>query len=263
MARDVNIEVLRLRKVQHTALILAVCALAIACMMMAMPGTQAQYASADNGRHVFVFSDTNDVAISVTETWNPSDGLGLRSGSTIVKQPVVKNQKGDVYMRGIIRISDESGRVLDPATDADRIALIMGTLYVDPQGVINAGSSYSKSALAALSVSGVSDLNGASAFDAPQWNQTMQAYTINYKTLFAKDQSASMFDKVVVPSDYSVADIMLMGKYTITVWAQAIQSAGFSDVSSALNALSNDAGAGAAEAGGASGGGASATELEA
>ncbi len=239
MAREVNIEVLRLRKVQHTALILAVCALAIACMVMSMPSTQAQYASADNGRHVFVFSDTNDVAISVTETWNPADGLGLRSGSTLVKQPVIKNQKGDVYMRGIIRVSDESGRVLDPVADSERIKLIMDTLYVDPQGSIDTSSSYSKAALAALSSSGVSDLYSSTLFESPKWNPTMQAYTIDYKTLFAKDQSVSMFDKVVIPSDYSVADLNLMGKYTVTVWAQAIQSAGFSDATTALEALSN------------------------
>ncbi len=237
MAREVNIEVLRLKKVQHTALILAVCALAIACMVMSLPSTQAQYASADNGRHIFVFSDTNDVAISVTETWNPADGLGLRSGSTLVKQPVIKNQKGDVYMRGIIRVSDESGRVLDPVADADRIKLILGTLYVDPQGSIDTGSSYSKAALGTLA--GVTDLYNSAAFDSPKWNSEMQAYTIDYKTLFAKDQSVAMFDKVVVPSDYSVADLTLMGKYTVTVWAQAIQSAGFNDSATALQALSN------------------------
>ena len=242
MARELNIEVLRLVKTKRTALVLAICALAFACLLTAMPGSQAKYASADSGRHVFVFSDTNDVAISVTETWSELDGKGLRSGSTVVKQPVIKNQKSDVYMRAIIRITDGtsedvSGKVLDPQTDARRISLILGTLYSDPNGSLNAGSSYSRHQLDSLD--GVKDIYNMTAFNAPVYNEQMQAYTLDYKGKFANGASVALFDKVAVPSDYTVEEVKLMGDYTITVWAQAIQTKGFSNAEDALNALSD------------------------
>ena len=95
MARVINIEVLRIRKVQHTAILFAVCSLVIIFLLSSLPSTQAQYISNDESRHVFVFSDSNDVMISVTETWNPNDGLNISAGSTMVKQPIINNQKGE------------------------------------------------------------------------------------------------------------------------------------------------------------------------
>lgn len=238
MAGTMNIEVLRLKKNKRTAALLAMCTLVIACLCVAMPGTLASYASADSCRHVFVFSNDGDVAISVTETWNPSDGLGIASGSTLVKQPVVKNQKGDVYMRGIVRIvDDKTGEVLNPAKDAERIKLILGTLYADPQDSLVSGMSYSKAALA--KAAGVSGIYEMEMFDEPNWNEEMQAFTLNYKDVLTSGGSVALFDKVVVPSDYTTEEVATMGDYTLTVWAQAIQAAGFDSRDVALSALSN------------------------
>ncbi len=238
MAGTMNIEVLRLRKNKRTAALLVVCALVIACLCAAMPGTLASYAQADSCRHVFVFSDDGDVAISVTETWNPSDGLGIAPGSTLIKQPVVKNQKGDVYMRGIVRIvDDKTGEVLNPLKDAERIKLIMGTLYADPQDSLVAHTPYSKATLA--KTEGVSSIYEMELFDEPEWNEEMQAFTLKYKGVLASGASVALFDKVVVPSDYTTDEVTTMGDYTVTVWAQAIQAAGFDSRDAALSALSN------------------------
>ncbi len=239
MARVINIEVLRIRKVQHTAILFAVCSLAILFLLSTLPSTQAQYISNDESRHVFVFSDSKDVRISVTETWNPNDGLNIFAGSTMVKQPVINNQKGECYMRAIVRITDDNGRILNPAleTDKKRIDLIMGTLYSDPNNQIDASKSYTTEQLKNLK--GVHQTYNEAAFLAPKYNAVMQAYTLEHNGIFGKGAQVNLFDKVVVPTDYADEDITLMDDYKVIVWAQAIQTGSFDNQQSAMNALSD------------------------
>ena len=217
----------------------AVCSLILIFLLSTFFYTRAQYISNDEERHVFVFAESEDVKISVTETWNPNDGLDIGAGSTMVKQPVVNNQKGDCYMRAIIRITDDDGTILNPAieTDKKRIDLILGTLYSDINSKINTNKSYSSTELNKLS--GVHAIYNDKIFNAPEYNADMQAYTFEYKGKFAKGTQANLFDKVVVPTDYTDADIALMGDYKVIVWAQAIQTESFADQQSAMNALSD------------------------
>jgi hypothetical protein len=237
MQRVLNIEVLRVKKMRRTAVLTAVCSVLLAFFVATMPLTQATFISSDDARHVFIFDEKVDVQISMTETWNPSDGLDVIPGKTLVKQPLIKNEKGPIYMRGIIKINDNSGMTLTPAQDSERINLIMGTLFSDEHGLINVNSSYS--ATKVKSLTGVKDIYSMSIFSAPQWNESMQAFVLEYNGIMEEGKSVTLFDKVVIPIDYSTSDITLMGDYTITVWAQAIQTAGFADQSSAMRALSN------------------------
>lgn len=224
---------------QHTAILFAVCSLVIIFLLSSLPSTQAQYISNDESRHVFVFSDSNDVMISVTETWNPNDGLNISAGSTMVKQPIINNQKGECYMRAIVRITDDDGTILNPAleTDKKRIELILGTLYSDKTSQIDVKKSYHLSELGQLS--GVHQTYNEQSFAAPKFIDAMQAYSFEYNGKFAKGAQANLFDKVVVPLDYSADDIALMGDYKVIVWAQAIQTGSFADQQSAMNALSD------------------------
>ena len=79
-----------------------------------------------------------------------------------------------------------------------------------------------------------------SLFSAGAWNEKMQAYTFNYKTKFKSGTSASLFNRVVYPTDMTNADWQaIQGEFYIVVWAQAIQSEGFTNAESALANLSD------------------------
>ena len=67
MAKTLNIEVIKQHKLKHTALLLAICALLLACLVGALPNTKAQYTTADQDSHVFVFSKDQDVKVGLVE----------------------------------------------------------------------------------------------------------------------------------------------------------------------------------------------------
>ncbi len=250
MARAINIEVLRLRRLKHTALLMAILALLLACLMVAMPGTQAQYASSQQDRHVLSFGETNSVGVSVTENewWiaNKEKGLFYVSGTVNVKEPTIENTAGDCYMRAMIRIVDRDGKVLNPTSNSERVNLIMGTLWSDPAGtnITTQGATFTTTQLQAMENNGDIHANCDSAnFDEPVWNANMQAFTINYKAddgVFKAGDKVTLFNRVVIPADYGAEKTALMGEYYVVIWAQAIQKAGFNDATSALEKLSDN-----------------------
>ena len=239
MARKLDIEVTRIRRRKHTATILAVCALALFFVVGAMPGTQAKYSATDDDQHIFVFNDSSDVRISLTEEWDAQDGLDLRPGSTIVKKPVVTNNKADAYMRVFMRIQDADGTVLTPAADEARLKLILDTLWYDPKDAIGAGNSYSYEELSSMG-SDVQPTYNHGKFSEPVFNETAGAYALDYQGIMKSDEFATLFSKICIPQEYRNDDIALMGDYSIVIWAQAIQAAGFDDQQSAMNALSTE-----------------------
>ena len=248
MNKVLNIEVLRMKKTKRTASMLAVCALALAFLVGMLPATHATYKNSDQDSHVFVFSESKDVKVSLREpTWevNPNSGIGVTAGTTVAKDPIVKNVKdkgNGCYFRVNLRIVDQdqvdpddpsNKKTLDPTTtDSARIQLILQTLWSDPENMIDTTKSYSLSELKLLS--GVNQDYNQNKFDALKWNDTMKAWTIDYKGTDGKgildgQEEVHVFDKMVIPSDYTNEQITLMGNYYVNMWVQAIQTDGFAD----------------------------------
>ena len=252
MPRVINIEIMRLKPTKKTAIVMAFLALVIGCLITALPGTEAQYAQADQDRHVFYFDKNNDVEVSLSEEqWSfkyGEEGLNYTTGATAEKDPVFKNEKGDCYMRACVRITDKFGNPLNPSRDNEKMKNILNTLWYDPDAgtenehiSLEEGKELAKYDLRVLKEEGTCDqICNRTAFEEPVYNEEMQAYTMNMKELFKSGESVSLFNRVVIPYDLDELEVQHMGDYYVVVWAQAIQSKGFSDANTALSYLSND-----------------------
>ena len=192
--------------------------------------------------------------MSITENafWiNNKQGLEFKyadyegkKGLVNEKTPIIKNEKNDCYMRACIRIVDEDG---NPVTNESRLEKILGNIWFDTTGenipVKDAmgTSSYTKKQLQKMQGAGAIDATyNTSCFEEGVWNDGLKAYTFNYKGIFPKEATATLFNRVVYPTDMNNDDWMaVQGEYYIVVWAQAIQATGFNDAESALANLCN------------------------
>lgn len=258
MPRVINIEIMRLKPTKKTAIVMAFLALVIGCMITALPGAQAQYASAEQDRHVFTFADNLEVGVDLSEDqWAikyGDEGFELESGKTIVKDPVITNTKNDCYMRACIRITDEEGNPVEGDNMKYYLNTIKRTIWYDPAGddagdvegnttasVLNVNKKYSKYELRQLEESGEAMVFcNTNSFEEAVYNEEMKAYTMDYKGVFKAGSKVTLFNRIVIPTDMSSSSIATMKNYYVVVWAQAIQTAGFEDATSALEKLSNN-----------------------
>ena len=258
MPRVINIEIMRLKPTKKTAIVMAFFALIIGCMITALPGTEAKYASAEQDRHVFTFRQDLEVGVEVTEEqWAikfGDEGFNVSSGKTIVKDPVITNTKNDCYMRACIRITDEDGNPISVEQSASLVNGILGTIWYDPAGdaagdaegtssasALNVNKSYSSSNLREMSEAGTAmAVCNKNKFEDPVYNEEMQAFTMNYKGVFKAEDKVTLFNRIVISSDSETAKLQARGTYYIVVWPQAIQTAGFTDSDAALKKLSNN-----------------------
>ena len=137
MPRSINIEIMRLKPTKKTAIVMAILALIIGCLIAGLPGAQAQYAENDADRHVLYFDKTNDVGLSITENafWNNNkDGLEFQladfeanKGLLKEKEPIISNTSGDCYMRACVRVVDSNGEPMS----ADAMYKILSNLWYD------------------------------------------------------------------------------------------------------------------------------------
>lgn len=258
MPRVINIEIMRLKPTKKTAIVMAFLALIIGCMITALPGAQAQYASAEQDRHVFTFADNLEVGVDLSEEqWAiqyGDQGFELKSGKTIVKDPVITNTKNDCYMRACIRITNEKGDPISYEDSRTYMNSIINTIWYDQPGdeagdvdgstaasALNTSKSYSRWDLDDMQEQGtISNFCNRTDFEEPVYNEEMKAYTMNYKDVFKAGSKVTLFNRIVIPSDMSDKSIRTMKSYYVVVWAQAIQVAGFEDSTSALEKLSNN-----------------------
>lgn len=257
MPRLINIEIMRLKPTKKTAIVMAFLALIIGCLVAALPGTQAQYATAEQDRHVFYFADDLDVGVEVTEDqWAINygeKGMAIQLGDVAVKDPVITNTKNNCYMRACVRIVDKDGTPLSWKYNNSQIYTILRTIWYDPAGdaagdyegttsssVINVNKEYSLYDLRKLEDAGeITQFCNTSAFEDPVYNEEMQAFTINYKGLFKAGDKVTLFNRIVIPSDMERIDYQTLSDYYVVVWCQAIQSYGFEDANEALSKLSD------------------------
>ena len=246
---------MRLKPTKKGAILMAFLALVIGCIIGSLPGAQAQYAQAEQDRHVLYFNANDDIAVSLTENefWiNNKKGLkfeyaDFESGKGLVneKEPTIANEKADCYMRACVRVVDDLGRPMEPTSGM--LSVIMNNLWYDTTGtnipVVDAigTGSYSKAQLEKLESAGaINHYCNTAAFDGPVWNDNMKAFTFNYKTKFTKGSTTKLFNRVIYPTDMTMTEWdQIQDEYYIVVWAQAIQAEGFTDASSALENLSD------------------------
>lgn len=177
--------------------------------------------------------DESGLDIEVTEPgYDPEDSKDMVPGDVIVKDPTVTNLKGESYVRFIIKLVDKtSGAVI---TDAARADKILSTLFYDPQNKILTTSKYTLAEAAALA--------GVRTPINPQFvKDTVRSstgnYVFNYNGTMTTGDSAVLFNKVIIPTNWNQADIAALGNYDIVVTGQAIQAANMSDANEAFAAL--------------------------
>ncbi len=271
MGKQLDVEVLRLHKNRHVAIILAVLVLLLALLFMALPGTQATYGAKKTGSHIFVLTQDQDVKVSISENnWWIDKGLDVLPGTTLDKNPTVQNNASDCYMRVNMRIIDKetkegdvtTSKTLDPTNESDkaRLEAILNLLYYDTaassQGTTKnliEGTPCSNTALAALKNSGkIESIYNHTLFEPEGdgtgieegWNSEMKAYSFDYTNsdtgnIFKKGSDAQFFSTLLLPSDLSNSELYDLGDFYINVWVQAIQTEGFSSSEEAIATLSN------------------------
>ncbi|NLB61604.1 MAG: hypothetical protein GX802_04165 [Clostridiales bacterium] len=183
-----------------------------------------------------------DVEIGLEEpNWDDTtDGKDLVPGDTMVKDPIVTALEGESYMRVVLSFYDTATNSL--ITDTDRIALILETIYFDatydvatqtPGTGIVAGTSYSLADLAAFA-----QVNPDFTFDTTRVADAGIRY-YNYNGIFstANGDETVLFTNLVIPTDYTSADVELLGNFEIRIVAEAIQATNFADATAAFIAL--------------------------
>ncbi|MEG1562028.1 MAG: SipW-dependent-type signal peptide-containing protein [Raoultibacter sp.] len=215
------------------AIILAVCLVLIVSVGL----TLAYFTAQDVVRNTFAMKCLN---ISLDEVWNPQDGRGVRPGTIVVKKPVITATEGDCYMRVVVKISEVNtgapGSAAVPITDPARLAKIRGTLFYDAHNAIALSGSYTAAQLAALP--GVTPFYNTGAF-SPSGAASIPLGTsvVEYNGVFAHGTSAELLSKVVIPLDYTEADMALMGDYLVSLQGQAVQNEVFASQHDAFAAL--------------------------
>ena len=208
-------------------------------------GSAAYFTDQDEVTNVFTMGK---IDIGLEEPgWNETDGLGMFPGSVKTKDPTVTAVEGQSYMRIRMELTDANG---SPITDANRISLILATLFYDKDFQedspnITVGEFYQTQELDALLVSGkvLPEFNADDFIFAGNETGKPGVRYYNYKGIFDADipSVAVLFTNVVVPADWDNEEVEILqganGGYKILLTAEAIQSAEMANAAAAFTAL--------------------------
>lgn len=224
------------------AVVLAATALAASLII---GGTLAYLTDSDKKTNTFTMGNI-DISLAEPHWDDTTDGKGLVPGSTLVKDPIVTAAAGNSYMRVKAEFYDTSVTPAVLITDTARINKILSTLYTDTSydaatgtaGTnIVEGTGYSAASLAAYAGVNKTDFT----FDAARTaNAGIRYYNYTAGTgIFQAGTSPKtvLFTNVVIPTDFKAADTALLGSYSISLTAEAIQSDGFANAAAAFTAL--------------------------
>ena len=217
---------------------------ALAIMLAAVITVSSAYAyftATDEKINTFT---VGDLEIKLTEPgWTqPTDPIV--PGDVFVKNPTVKSEKGDSYLRVIMTI-EKTTATIEGKTDAQRFTQILKTLYHDTGSNIVVGNQYKESALAGMS--GVLNYYNTAKFELQSTLSSPGKYVFYYKDatdgyILKDGKSAVLFTNVVIPSDWGSDEVKLIGDYKIIIRVEAIQSKGFANYSAAFSALNTELG---------------------
>lgn len=217
----------------------AIAVLAIVLVLvLSAGGTLAYFTSNDHAQTTYRLTA---IGMTFDETWNPSNGIGISPGDAMVKEPSFTNTDDTSYLLVTMNVTEGSNPsggsgAAQVVTDSHRVALILNTLYYDPQGSIDVARSYTIDELAALP--GVQRVFNATDFqDMTRAGDPAGTHIYGTRAALGNGQSVVLFSKVVIPSDYTQQDMQAMGNYTISLQGHAIQAAGFASRADAFAAL--------------------------
>ena len=200
--------------------------------------------------------ELGNVKISFSEpSFNSNVEVSYLPGTTIIKDPTVKVEKGNPYVRVIVEFYDADTNEL--ITNQGRLMNIANTISYDPTYNLN------NNPVTSRLVPGVPYKSTDKAFSDYRGNYTSNttAMTIAFNTsTFTLDRSSSsinklvfvanmgnpttegstytLFTNIVVPSNWGNSHIDTLGNFVIKLRAEAIQSSGFSNYSEAFSQIS-------------------------
>ncbi len=214
--------------------------LVLAFVMLAsgvVGGTLAYLTDSGSATNVFTLGQ---IDVDITEPdWSPDpntgdgDGLGILPGDTFDKTPTITATEGDSYMRVKMEIIDTSTNL--PITSVPRRDLILNMIRFDgaTPATILESESYALSALTAYPTVSPEFLYDATAADSATGVRYYN-YIEGDGIFSANDgDSAVLFTNIVIPTNYSNADFLLIGNFEIQLTVEAIQSDNFDTVAAA------------------------------
>ena len=221
-------------------------------------GTLSYLTSRETITNVFTVGDL-DIGLKEPD-WNPDDDDGDNTypGYSVYKNPTLKNitssKNGEepCYARMRICLTDRSG---NPITDTKRTALIKTMIRYDSTytGTYDSkgiGRNITEGRVPGYSLQEISYLPMINPlFTIDQVRTKDNEIVCNYigadrKGILNIGEQATLFTTLAIPTDWTNAEMKLLGDFQIIVKAEAIQAKGFANQSAAFEALDNAAGEG-------------------
>lgn len=214
-----------------------ICALALSVAAVGAVGSFAYFTDKSEVTNDFT---TGSLDLKVTESmWsNTDDGKNMYPGYTTDKNPSVQNITGMVdnnaYIMAQIQVKDAAG---NPITDKHRLDLIYEMIKWDPTGSnLIEGTKYSQTTL-----NSYENVNPLFTTERREDSKGLWTYyyskTLNSAAEKEAGDQITLFNKIVVPLEWSQTELDVVGDYNITVTFQGIQAATFGTVSDAMNVL--------------------------
>lgn len=202
-------------------------------LALAVSGTLAYFTDEETIVNDFKGTGIGVVELEIAEPhWDPNKGLDLIPGSIVRKDPTVTNTENDAYVRMIVELQYKSGaRVTDKAL-ADKI---MSMIYY--------ASTPFTGGMTAATLAGQDRHNPVFTWDASRSVVGRNYYNYNRNGgIMKKGESYTLFTGVVVPSDWTTADIkkIVDGEIHILVWAEGIQSKDMPSATEAFKLLDTE-----------------------
>lgn len=180
-----------------------------------------------------ILTDNVDVYLQEID-WHDENGEQFRIGDTILKNPTVTANDGDIYFAVTMTICDENG---DEVTDTNVLNYLSSFIYYDPDGKLEAGESYSQAEIDALGLEHINPaftLVGDCGIDNPL---TYSYYSSGEYTLLEQGRSVQLFTTICVPTDITKAEwlenISPLGEFSIEFEVQAVLADNIDELSSA------------------------------
>ena len=240
----------------------AIMAAVVGVMGCVVGGTMAYMTESEDVTNVFTVGDL-DVGLTETEWNNTEDGQNLYPGSTVYKNPTVKNitnsKNGEepCYVRMTVYVQDANGKEI---TDSEALKLIEKTVRYDPSYTGSYSSTGTATGLVEGKIPGYSlaELDGKYSTVNSDWvkdtaRSTASKWVYNYvgknKGIMQIGEESTLFTNIVIPTDWNQTQLSkigggVLGSFKLKVQADAIQASGFASQEAAMNALDAEIAAG-------------------
>lgn len=235
---------------------LATCVLAVS----AIGGTMAFLTDKDSATNTFTVGHVNldfdepdwDPTPDPDDPNKPIDGEDLVPGRSTDKTPTISSPDEDDNMPSYMRVKMElvDTETGDRITDPTRIEKIMNCIRYDASGtglsetVGTQGAKFDQD-----TIDGYPTVNPMFKEDTTYTANTPGLYYYNYvgedhevdavgnDDMFSAGDTAELFTNIVIPAEYTNADMTIVGNYKIVLQPQAIQAEGFDNATEAFEAL--------------------------